>query len=133
MRRSPSCATSARRSGSAECAAVRVRASSRSRATVPAAKTSAASGERHRLVQPVGDLRRRAGGEHRAVDRADAGADDEVGADARVEQRAQHADLHGAEHSPAAEHDGGADAFRGHRPMLARAVGQKAGQGIAGP
>ena len=84
-------------------------------------------------LQTVGDLSRRAGGEHRAVDRADAGADDEIGADARVEKRAQHADLHRAEHSPAAEHDGGADAFRGHRPMLARLEGRPGDRGaVAG-
>jgi hypothetical protein len=71
--------------------------------------------------QTIGDLRRRAGREDRAVDRPHAGADHEIGADARVEERAEHADLHGTEHSPAAEDHRRADAFRSHRLMLARA------------
>ena len=45
--------------------------------------------------------------DHRAVERADAGAEHEVRDDAALEEGAQHADLDGAEHAAAAEHEGG--------------------------
>jgi hypothetical protein len=57
------------------------------------------------LRQP---LDRRLGGvgrDGRAVDRADRGADDQVGLDAVLQQRAEHADLGGAQHPAATEHE----------------------------
>ena len=55
----------------------------------------------------IGRLDGRVGGEEGAVERADRRADDEVGHDAGLEQRPQHADLAGAEHPAAAEDEGG--------------------------
>ena len=55
--------------------------------------------------QPVGHRLGRVGGDQRAVDRADRGAEHQVGPDAGPEQGAQHAHLDRAEHSPAAEHE----------------------------
>ena len=46
-------------------------------------------------------------GDQRAVERADAGAEHQVGDDAALEQRAQHADLDRAEDAAAAEHERG--------------------------
>ena len=57
--------------------------------------------------EPLDRGRGRVAGEHRAVDRADAGADDEVGGDAGGQQRLEHADLVRAEDTAAAEHERG--------------------------
>ena len=56
------------------------------------------------LVQPRRRARR-VGRHERAVDGADRGAHDHVGRDAGLGQGPEHADLVGAEHTPAAEHE----------------------------
>ena len=62
------------------------------------------------LGEPLDDGERRVAGDQRAVEGADAGAEDEVGGDAALEERPQHADLDRAEDAAAAEHERG-----GHR------------------
>ncbi len=59
----------------------------------------------HRDVGPAGD--------HRAVEGADAGAEHQVGDDAALEERAQHADLDGAEDAAATEDERGGQASSG--------------------
>ncbi len=49
--------------------------------------------------------RARVGRDHRAVHRADAGTEDQVGPDLRFHQGAQHPDLGSTEHAAAAEHE----------------------------
>ena len=49
----------------------------------------------------------RVAGDHGAVERADAGAEHQVGDDVALEERPQHADLDRAEDAAAAEHEGG--------------------------
>ena len=51
--------------------------------------------------EPVGTLRAGVGGDERAVERADAGAEHEVGPDAVLGERPQHPHLGGAEHAAA--------------------------------
>ena len=62
-------------------------------------------GRRPRVQQRVDDGGRRVGGDEGAVDRADRGAGDDVGADAGLEQRLDHADLDRAADAAAAEHE----------------------------
>ena len=60
------------------------------------------------VEQPVDDRRGRVAGDHQPVQRAHRGAQDEVGPDAALEQRAEHADLDGPEQPATAEDEGGA-------------------------
>ena len=105
-RRSGRCSSSSWRSGRLECRWVPERASVPSRPKSELRNAVAHHlGAPHRL-QPLGRALR-VGGHEDAVDGADRGAEHQVGADAGVGQRGQHADLVRAEHSAAAEHEGG--------------------------
>ncbi len=55
--------------------------------------------------EPVDHRRRRVAGDHRAVQRPDAGAEHQVGGDLDLEQRPQHPDLGRPEHPTATEHE----------------------------
>ena len=65
------------------------------------------AGAAPQLGEPLDHGERRVPGDQGAVERADAGAEDEVGGDAALEERAQHADLDRAEGAPAAEDERG--------------------------
>ena len=67
--------------------------------------TAFASGDVQACMQGVDDGGRRIGGDERAVDRADGGAGDDIGADAGLEERLDHADLDRAANAAAAEHE----------------------------
>ena len=75
--------------------------------------------------QPLGDAGCRVGGDQDAVHRADRGPYDEVGRDAVLEERLQHAHLDRAEHAPAAEYESdglGSDRLGGHSIIVPRGV-----------
>ena len=99
IRRSPTTAVSARRSGVDGCAATRLRASSRNRPMVPAANTALAS--------------------------SDGRAEHEIGTHSGLDQRAQHADLDSAQHTTTTENDRGAT-HQSHAASRRRSTPDKA-------
>ena len=105
-RRTGRCCSSSRRSGRLECRWVPDRASVPSRPKIELRNTVRTTSERQTASSR---LRRagRVGGDEDAVDGADRGAQDEVGPDAGVGQRGQHAHLVRAEHPAAAEDERG--------------------------
>ena len=70
------------------------------------------------LGEPVDDGQGRVAGDHRAVEGADGRAEHQVGRDALLEQRLQHAHLGRAQHPTAAEHERGGHGVRHVRQAL---------------
>ena len=70
------------------------------------------------LDEAIHDRRRRVRRDESAIERTDRRANDEVGADVGLQERAQHADLDGAEQTATAEHEGRSP--RLHGPTLPR-------------
>ena len=100
-----------RRTPRAAAAAAAWRSRCGCRSTPPAARCAAGGRRRPgelradvepQLGQPVDDAEVRVARHHRAVERTDAGAEHQVGGDAALEERPQHADLDRAEDAAAA-------------------------------
>ena len=99
-----SVSASSLRSGSIACRWVPERTSRTARPNTVSLNTTPRDSPHHRSASRSGRAVR-VGGDEGAVDRADGRADDEVGPDPGLGQRAQHADLVRAEQPAAAEYE----------------------------